>query len=160
MLLRALSIVVAGSFVIVGVGTPAAFGQTPAPKPGQTPNASNTNAGTHAQIIAELKATRALLHKGDHDYQGYRHKAVHQITEAIHALEGVKGVPQKPHKPIGNHTNGHEPQSVSDGQLAQAVQQLQTVQSQLAGNQHHRAVAANKHVSNAIQDLQTALKIK
>src|SRR5438552_3361668 len=37
--------------------------------------------------VAELRATKALLERADHDYKGHRAAAVKEITVAIHALE-------------------------------------------------------------------------
>jgi hypothetical protein len=143
---------VAGLLLLAGFATPAAFGQTP------TPPTSSTN--PNAQAIAQLQSTRALLHKANHDYQGYRAKGMHQITLAIHALEGTKAPHQPKHKPGGGQTGGHEAQQVSDAQLAQAIQQLQAVETSLVGNANRHVAVANGHINKAIQDLQTALKIK
>jgi hypothetical protein len=115
---------------------------------------------TYTQSITQLKASRELLHKANHDYQGYRAKAVHQITLAIHALEGTKPPAKGPYKQATGQASGHELQSVSDAQLAKAVQQLQTVQTQLVSMSGPNVIVASGHVSKAIEDLQTALKIK
>jgi hypothetical protein len=144
--------VITGLLVLGASAPSAAYGQTTLPPTGWT----NPN----SQAIAQLKSIRALLHGADHDYQGYRVKAMHQITDAIHALEGIKTPPKKPHKPPTGQKGNHEPQAVSDAQLTQAIQQLQTVQSQLTGTTGHHVAAASNHITKAIQDLQTALKIK
>jgi hypothetical protein len=37
-------------------------------------------------VVQELKSAKALLEKADHDYQGHRARAVHEIHEALKAL--------------------------------------------------------------------------
>jgi hypothetical protein len=143
--------VVVTSLVLAGGSVSTAHGQVLTPPAGTIAN---------GQAIAQLKSIRTVLHNADHDYQGYRAKAVHQVTEAIHALEGIKNPPKKPHKPVHGQKSLREPQAVSDTQLSQAIQQLQTVQTQLGTSPGNHTVAAGKHISQAIQDLQTALKIK
>jgi hypothetical protein len=143
--------VITSLLVLRASASSTAYGQTTPPAAANRPNSA---------VIAQLKSIRTTLHGADHDYQGYRAKAVHQITDAIHALEGVKTPPQKPHMPTTGQKGIHEPQAVSDAQLTQAIQQLQTVQSQLTGTTGHHVVAASNHITKAIQDLQTALKIK
>jgi hypothetical protein len=141
------SVVLAGGFV------PTAYGQVTKTGPALTAN---------SQLITQLRSVHTLLHEANHDYDGYRAKASHQVTEAIHALEGIKNPPKK-HKPIhnlGKKAAIHEPQSVSDAQLNQALQQLQTLQPQLTSSSAANVAAAGKHVGQAIADLQTALKIK
>jgi hypothetical protein len=120
--------------------------------------ATQTPSNPNAQAIVQLKQTRALLHKADHDYKGNRVKAMHEITKAIHALEGTHGRHQ-PH-PVKSGKSGGEPQSVSDAQLKLAITQLQTVQSQLGSSTTANVGVANAAISRAIQDLQTALSIK
>jgi hypothetical protein len=138
--------------LVFGASAPStAYGQTTPPAAANRPNSA---------VIAQLKSIRATLHGADHDYQGYRVKAMHNITDAIHALEGIKTPPKKPHKPTTGQKGTHEAQAVSDAQLTQALQQLQTVQSQLTRATGRHVAAASNHITKAIQDLQTALKIK
>ena len=108
-----------------------------------------------------------MLEHGDHDYQGHRAKAVHEITQAIHDLEGKhahagkKGGAHAGKKPAGaGNSKGSaklkEPQATSDAQLKQAIQMLTQIESQL-GNTHPKARTS---VQMAIQELNTALTIK
>jgi hypothetical protein len=106
-----------------------------------------------AKLIQELKAARALLHRANHDYDGHRAKAIHHVTHAIHALEGTP-VP-KHHAAKAKGPAVHEPQSVSDAQLQQALQQIKMVQTQLAGG-----TTASTHLADAVVQLETALKIR
>jgi hypothetical protein len=140
-------ILAASLFLAVNAGPVPALGQT----------ATGSAASANTQAVQELKATRALLHKADHDYKGNRVKAIHEITKAIHALEGTHSR-QHPHHPPAK--GGGESQAVSDAQLQKAIQQLQTVQSQLGGGQSSNVTVANAAIGRAIVDLQTALKIK
>jgi hypothetical protein len=119
--------------------------------------AAQTTTNPNAQAIAQLKQTRALLHKADHDYKGNRVKAMHEITKAIHALEGTHG---RHYHHAKSGKSGGEPQSVSDAQLKLAITQLQAVQSQLGSSTSANVGVANAAISRAIQDLQTALSIK
>jgi hypothetical protein len=130
------------------------------------------------QVIAELKAARALLEKANHDYQGHRAKAVHEITHAIHLLEHGKHHPnpqtaagngngnkptaaggKKGKKAAGNANKPNEPQGQSDAQLKHAIEILHKVEKQLHGGQaqHHRHAAEAIH--KAIHELHTALKV-
>jgi hypothetical protein len=119
--------------------------------------AAQTTTNPNAQAIVQLKQTRALLHKADHDYKGNRVKAMHEITKAIHALEGTHG---RHHAQPKSSKSGGEPQAVSDAQLKLAITQLQTVQSQLGSSTTSNVAVANAAISRAVQDLQTALAIK
>jgi hypothetical protein len=111
----------------------------------------------HAAQVAELKAARSLLEKADHDYQGHRAQAVHEIGVAIHALQG-----SHQHHAMHKSTGGNnESQAASDAQLRQALKKMKTVESQLQGGSSggHTAKAAAA-VKKAIQELETALKIR
>jgi hypothetical protein len=125
--------------------------------------AAPTTTGPNAALVAQLRATRALLHQADHDYKGHRVKAMHEITEAIHALhppsaKHKKTQPQVAVKKSG--PGGNEPQAVSDAQLRQAITQLQGVQGQLGSATTGNVAAASAAVTRAIQELKIALSIK
>ena len=129
------------------------------------------------QVITELKATRALLEKANHDYDGHRAKAVHEITHAIHLLEHGKHHPnpqaangnangnkptaaggKKAKKAAGNAAKPKEPQGESDKQLKHAIEILHRVEKQLHGQgQHHHHAAEAIH--KAIHELHVALKV-
>ena len=114
----------------------------------------------HVPILQGLHQTRTLLHMANHDYDGFRAKAVHQVTKAIHALDPPhsRTTPKKPAAPPMPRPN--EPQAVSDAQLKQAIGQLNVILNQLGslpGDAH--AATAMTHVRSAIADLNVALKI-
>jgi hypothetical protein len=100
-----------------------------------------------------------LLERADHDYKGHRARAVHEITAAIHAVEGrphhARRLPHIP-KPHAHRPARTEPQAVSDAQLRQAIQQLAAVEAQL-GTLHPKARAA---IAAAVRELHTALRIR
>ena len=125
--------------------------------------------GQGAQRVArELMMARSLLQRGDHDYNGHRARAVKDINYALAALGhgnngGMNGMSGA--RPSGNGANGangarREPQAVSDGQLRQAIQMLNTVQTQLSssGNSQHARVRVP--VQRAMAELNTALTIR
>jgi hypothetical protein len=115
--------------------------------------------GSHAALAAQLRATRALLRRADHDYQEHRVKAIQEITRAIHALEPAAARPR--HRPAVTPRpapGGNEPQAVSDAQLRKALAQLQAVRANLGGPGRHVA-AARAAVERAMEELQIALKI-
>jgi hypothetical protein len=116
-------------------------------------------------VVTQLRATRTLLQQADHDYQGHRAKAVHEITLAIHALVPPKKTRPRPAgiKPapgIARPDRNNESQAVSDTQLKQAMQQLNTLQPQITSLTSGNVTAASAAVTKAIQELQTALQIK
>lgn len=112
----------------------------------------------NAQAITQLKAARTLLNNAKHDYDGHRAKAVHEVTKAIHALEGTHGR-QAAH--LGKSKgNKNEPQSVSDALLQQALQQLKAVQKQLGSSNTGDVTVASAAITRAISDVETALSIK
>jgi hypothetical protein len=130
------------------------------------------------QVIAELKSARALLEKANHDYQGHRAKAVHEITHAIHLLEHGKHHPnpqaatgngngnkpvaaggKKGKKGAGNANKPNEPQGESDAQLKHAIEILHKVEEQLQGGQAQHHHHASEAIHKAIHELHTALKV-
>ncbi len=124
-------------------------------------------------IVGQLKSARALLSQADHDYQGHRAKAVHEISKAIHALQGsgVKSplTPQqkaavlaaRQAKAAAKQAGAaakpmREPQALSDGQLRTALNTLVQVSVQLGTAKPN----VRAHVDVAIGELKTALAIK
>ena len=104
--------------------------------------------------IKELRATRLLLSKANHDYAGQRVLAMRDITIALRILEGGAG--DRPPADGG----GGERQKASDEQLRRAIRQLRNTRGQFAGVKGPvppRTVAA---INSAIKHLETALKIK
>jgi hypothetical protein len=124
-------------------------------------------------VVAQLKSIRAVLVHADHDYQGHRAKAVHELTQAIHALEGTGAkhalTPQqkaalnaaRQAKAAARQAGAlakpmSEPQAVSDSQLNTALGML----TKLSGQLGTAKPAVQQHVQNAMGELKTALAIK
>jgi hypothetical protein len=130
-----------------------------APAAGQGGAATVT--GPFATQVTALRETVVLLNKADHDYKGHRAKAVHELHVAIHSLHPAH---KKPHPPTakkgGNKGGNNEPQAVSDAQLAQAIKQIQVVQTQLGNATVNVPPQALPALAAAVTQLQTALKIK
>jgi hypothetical protein len=115
--------------------------------------------------LQSLRQAHKLLVNADHDYDGHRARAAEEVHKAIRELEGThraktvqSGVaPVVTTKPAKVKQPAiHEPQAVSDGQLAQALTILQGVQTELTS--HHPKALAN--VKAAIGQINTALKLK
>jgi hypothetical protein len=108
-------------------------------------------------LVGELHQTRLLLHSANHDYDGYRAKAMHDVGQAMHALD-----PNHSHKlPKESGPAVKEDQKKSDAQLAQAAKQIQVVIGQLtSGPATPATTSAVKHLEAALGHLNTALKIK
>ena len=120
------------------------------------------------QVARELMMTRALLQRGDHDYNGHRARAVGDINRALAALghgnngmNATGGVRPGGNR-AGNGMNGarREPQAVSDGQLRQALQNLNTISMQLGTANNPRVARARIPVQRAMTELNTALTIR
>jgi hypothetical protein len=122
--------------------------------------------GLQGQVLvaSELKQIRKLLEMADHDYKGHRAAAVHEITKAIHIIEppGMKkGLAKKGLGGGGKkNTGNNEDQATSDAQLAQAIKQLQAVKGQLGANPTGNVALVSASLTKAVEELETALKIK
>jgi hypothetical protein len=134
---------------------------------------ANTAANSpFATQIGELRAARALLEQADHDYNGHRAEAVKLVTAAIHALRPpqANGAHSRAHAHTGatknvavkqTAKNGNSlPQAASDALLKQAMGQIATVQTQLAGAGGAAPGGAGTSLQQAVQELKTALSIK
>jgi hypothetical protein len=114
-----------------------------------------------AALAGQLRATRALLRRADHDYEGHRVKAIHEITRAIHALEPAAG--RRRHPRVGGlrpAPGGKEPQAVSDAQLRKALEQLQATRANLGAAPPRNVAVAGAAIDRAVRELQIALKIR
>ena len=119
------------------------------------PKQASKNAAKQAniQLDQQLEAIRATLNKADHDYQGHRAAAVHEITHAIHILShGMQHPNPGQHFVAGKNK---EPQKVSDAQLKQSLAALQSLT--VPPGKHQAQVQA--HIIKAIADLQKALTV-
>jgi hypothetical protein len=147
---------------------------------GGSANAAPTKSSVAAhagvgKIIKELHLTHKLLEEADHDYDGHRAKAAHEVHEAIHALmahtgngetkpaEKVAPKPaEKPAKPAGG-AGLKESQAVSDAQLKEALANLQKIEAHFGSVKSEKSehiIKAEKNVTAAIGELKIALSIK
>lgn len=145
-----------------------------APPAKQAAQGANGGTSPFAAQIAALKQARELMIQADHDYKGHRAEAVKLVTAAIHELHphhkgggatakgAAKGATAKAHAGAKNgaaNTGNSVPQAVSDANLRQAMTQISTIQTQLAGAGGPGATAAAT-LGKAVQELQTALSVK
>jgi len=118
----------------------------------------------HAQNASPLQLlenAHATLASADHDYDGHRVKAMHEIQEAVHELGGggTSTVHTRGHQSIHVRHTAHgsgrepEPQNVSDAKLRSAEGLLQEALSNLAGR-------TSRHLNAALGQLHTALNIR
>jgi hypothetical protein len=134
---------------------------------------ANVNANqNNGQLVSELHSTMLLLAQAQHDYQGHRVRAIHQIGNAIRTLEpaSVRRNQANAASSIANIGNANGtgagnknrmPQATSDGHLQTALQRLNTIENQLTnfGSTSHHA-RARLDVQKAIQELNLALNIR
>lgn len=135
-------------------------------KPG---NQAKAKVAQNHQIIMELSQTKKLLESAKHDYDGHRAKAIHEITQAIHALHqhgtgtggkatgNAGGGNKATGRPATGNAAAGENQQQSDVLLKQARQQLHVIHGQLGATHHAKAKTL---VHAAIQQLDNALKIR
>jgi len=100
--------------------------------------------------FSEAKAlTRAyrILATGDHDYQGHRVKAMHQI-EAAAKLLGVN---------LGGDAKDRQKQALSDDKLRDARGLLEIVLNSAEAKAQPRI---SKHISEAIDQINVALSVR
>jgi hypothetical protein len=115
-------------------------------------------------LIASLQQAKALLHKANHNYKGHRVAAIKQINKAIHELrkemfpKGKATVVKTKTPPNPNAPRTPEAQTVSDGQLQQASNNLAATLIQLNGlpSTPRRRNAAG-FIKGAINQLTAAL---
>jgi hypothetical protein len=121
-------------------------------------------------IAGELKTAHKYLAEANHDYQGHRAKAQHEITQAIHQLEKHHHKHHKnafnptlnyPHPHHHHHVAKHkEPQAISDAQLQVAGMIVETAFRQLAHlPQDAHTVQAEKDLRAAEHQIALALKV-
>jgi hypothetical protein len=117
-----------------------------------------------AAMVAQLHAAHKLLIHADHDYNGNRAKAAHEVSQAIHALTGQHHHHKGQVRIFGANinkgaskgkANPKMPQAQSDAHLKQARQILARVAGKLPPG--HKS-SANVH--NAMRHIQVALQIK
>jgi hypothetical protein len=94
-----------------------------------------------------LQNAYLILATGDHDYQGHRLRAMHQI-EAAAKLLGMN---------LGGDAKNRQPQALSDAKLREAQGLLQNVLGAAEVKNEKRVV---KHINNAIDQINIALSIR
>ena len=113
-----------------------------------------------APFVKVLHEVVLLLNEANHDYDGHRAKAVHEVHNAIHALHPHHKHPGVTVKPPVKAPPVKEDQKVSDAQLTRALQILQTLQPSLASSSTPNVQKAAVDVAAAITEIKTALAIK
>ena len=172
---RSFAIVAGVALLVATLVTSDGYGKA---LPNHQKTAQHKGAGQQAAaVVAQLHAAHTLLLKADHDYQGHRAKAAHEVTEAIHAITGSKHVGAGGQNKAAVNAGGQNkaaanagaqngagqnkggankmPQAQSDAHLKQAAQILNTTLAQMP--QGHQATAK---VQAAITHIGTALKVK
>jgi hypothetical protein len=147
---------------------------------GANRGAMNQQRQNNHQIVSEIRGTMLILTQADHDYNGHRVRAIHQLQLAAHSMNpnrGGGGGAGNAGGAAGNRGAGRGngggargaartgankmPQAQSDQHLQQALQRLGTIENQLANvgtNQGH--ATAMQHVRMAMGELRTALNIR
>jgi len=103
--------------------------------------------GEKTTQVQQLQQAYHILEVADHDYKGHRKKAMGHIERACKELGA------KPH----GDGKGKEPQGTSDAQLREAQSMLQQARATASANNLKQVV---KHIDNALEEINTALKIK
>jgi hypothetical protein len=107
--------------------------------------------------VSALHAVRTHLQSADHDYDGHRVRAIHHLTSALHHLGSTSAGGGG-----GGQGTGGLSQQASDAILQEARTSLHSIHAQLssktATGAHHGS--ARGAVSNAIRELDTALRIR
>jgi len=94
-----------------------------------------------------LRSAYLILATGDHDYKGHRVRAMHQIESAAKLL-GMN---------ISGDAKDRQPQPLSDAKLREAQGLLQSV---LAASDVKSQKRVTKHITEAINHINTALSIR
>ncbi len=94
-----------------------------------------------------LQSAYLILATGDHDYQGHRVRAMHQI-EAAAKLLGMN---------LSGDAKDRQPQPLSDAKLREAQGLLQNV---LGAAEVKNQKRVTKHINNAINQINIALSIR
>jgi hypothetical protein len=115
-----------------------------------------------AAVVQQLHQAAKLLDEANHDYDGHRAKAEHEVHKAIHALHPAHRHPHlnAPAGPRVKEPAMKEDQKVSDAQLDKALQILQTLQPSLASSSTPHVQKAAVDVAAAITEIKAARAIK
>ena len=111
-------------------------------------------------MVSSLHSVVGHLQRAEHDYDGHRVQAIHQLGQAIHTLQPGTGTGTS--RRTGAAGGSKMSQAESDNHLRQAHQELLALEFRMsavatgAGAQaHHRQ--AHAHVQQALQHLNAAL---
>jgi hypothetical protein len=122
----------------------------------------DTKSAAEASEVAPLQQAFETLRGADHDYDGHRVKAMHDIAMACRLL-GANIVPEgeKKPKPTGSTTrpgkSEPEDQATSDAQLHQAQATVEQVLGTIPAGKQPRVTEC---LQNAVKELGIALSIK
>jgi hypothetical protein len=143
--------------------------------------------GNNRAVIARLRSAHSTLARIDHDYNGHRVRAMHQISMAIRSLShrsmvygnagfnnGVNnalmmgrrngGVARQAgfRRNANGNANQRMPQAMSDARMGQALRTLQGAQMQLSSQATSNGghARARGHVQYAMHELNTALAVR
>ena len=111
------------------------------------PNQFQTVAFSDSTEAGMLQNAYLILATGDHDYKGHRVRAMHQI-EAAAKLLGMT---------LSGDAKDKQPQPLSDAKLREAQGLLQNV---LGAAEVKNQERVTKHITNAINQINTALSIR
>jgi hypothetical protein len=137
------------SVLACGVSLRAATPSTPQPLSGGVTSQNQFQAVAMNKFSEAKALTRAyrILATGDHDYKGHRVKAMHQI-EAAAKLLGVE---------LRGDAKDRQKQVLSDDKLRDARGLLEIVLNSAEVKSQPRI---SKHISDAIEQINIALKIR
>ena len=138
-------------------------------------NRVNANQNNTA-VLTALNSSLTTLANAEHDYNGHRVRAMHEVSAAIRHMQpaGSRAVnpgitPGASARVLagfgagGNVPRPRMPQATSDAHLRDALRSLSTIQTRMntqgqAGNRNH--VQARSSVQRATQELRLALNVR
>jgi hypothetical protein len=154
---------------IVGISFTNGEAGVVAVKKAATVQAGQPGTTTHSQVLKELHEAIHLLDHANHDYNGHRAKADHEVHKAIHILHPhhhkttttakTAAVPKPAAAKTGQHKHVHEPQQASDTQLRQAEKLVHAALLELHKHHGEKAHEASKHLHHAIHEIQQAIHL-
>lgn len=104
--------------------------------------------------VSMLRTVHTRLAEADHDYNGHRVQAMHEVRRALEHLGG-----SNPGGIGGGSSLGNMPQSQSDGVLRDSLLKLKVVHGQLASGAAPHHAQARVAVAEAIRHLEGALRV-
>jgi hypothetical protein len=173
---KLLSLPLGVAALLAGLALPAASQANPKPKPPPAPKPVPPGPAAAAQVRLEqaqaLRPAYLALAGANHDYDGHRVKAMHQVKGALNLLNdhvmkngtpamkdatrAGKAAVARADKAAQGARMFHEPQPASDAALRQARQVLLQVRPGLVANNQQKVL---KRVDEAMKQIHIALKI-